>query len=101
MLYTPDSLLNTFVTTPVALLDAVTVTPGNTAPVASSMVPLIVAYVAGVNACVDRTTHRNRPKATRSFRMGSPFGGQSGGFYCFAKCAGSVFRALQLSKGVD
>ena len=45
MLYTPDSLLNTFVTTPVALLDAVTVTPGNTAPVASSMVPLIVAYV--------------------------------------------------------
>ena len=39
---TPESLLSTVETTPVALFVAVTVTPGTTAPEASATVPLIV-----------------------------------------------------------
>jgi hypothetical protein len=41
----PESLLTAVVTTPVALFDAVTVTPGSSAWLLSSIVPLTVAYV--------------------------------------------------------
>jgi hypothetical protein len=72
-LYVPASLLTAVVLTPVAVLVAVTVTPGNTARDGSSIVPLTVALLIWPNACRPETENRTTMMAIKDFLIVPPF----------------------------
>src|SRR5262249_51369499 len=63
-LYTPASFEMTVVTTRVAVLVAANDTPGNTALVASTTVPLTVALLDWLNAWVAINTHNPTEKTS-------------------------------------